>query len=76
MCSRDGTPPDLRGKAGDGGGGATREDAGGWKMEEAVVKQGVLYLQLQQTFGKVRGWGGGAARSPVGGGARLGWTWG
>lgn len=36
------------------------------------MKQGVLYLQLQQTFGKVRGLGGGAARSPVGGG--LSWA--
>ncbi|XP_065515375.1 docking protein 2 [Lathamus discolor] len=34
------------------GGGTEAEDAGGWVMEEAVVKQGVLHLQLQQTFGK------------------------
>ncbi|KAM8990815.1 docking protein 2 [Ara ararauna] len=32
--------------------GTEAEDAGGWMMEEVVVKQGVLHLQLQQTFGK------------------------
>lgn len=38
------------------GSGTEAEDAGGWVMEEVVVKQGVLHLQLQQTFGKVRRW--------------------
>ncbi|XP_021230387.1 docking protein 2 [Numida meleagris] len=35
-----------------GDGGAAQVDAPGCRMEEAVVKQGVLHLQLQQTFGK------------------------
>uniref|UniRef100_A0A8B9DEJ4 Docking protein 2 n=1 Tax=Anser cygnoides TaxID=8845 RepID=A0A8B9DEJ4_ANSCY len=44
--------PRRRGAGGAGWARGAREDAPGWRMEEAVVKQGALYLQLQQTFGK------------------------
>lgn len=51
--------------------GAAQTDALGCRMEEAVVKQGVLHLQLQQTFGKVRvQHGGGGLPAGVRGGCK------
>lgn len=47
--------------------GAVQTDALGCRMEEVVVKQGVLHLQLQQTFGKVRVQHGGLPARALGG---------